>query len=90
MLRRAVGTPFLTGRAILIPLIVSVARASDTLQSIVGSPFDLRAMRLDALQPGEIVTIGADQWRTFPVIRKNGAIGIESSGVYGYAYRVVT
>lgn len=79
----------LTGRPILIPLIISVVRATASQRSIIGTPFDMRCVRIDNLLPGDVLTIGADQWKAFPVIRKNGGAGIESSGVYGYAYRIV-
>jgi len=78
----------LTGRAVLLPLLVAVDRPSGNV-SFVGSPRDMRLTRIDNLAPGASVTIGADTWRVFPVVRKNGAVGTESSLAYAYAYRVV-
>lgn len=79
----------ITGRAPLVPLIVMSSRTSG-VYSIVGTPYDLRAINLDNLAPGEVITIGSDQWKVFPVIRKNGASGIENSAAQGYAYRLIS
>jgi len=80
----------LTGRAILVPPMVLVSRnSSDVQRSIVGTPHDLRVLRIDNLAAGDTLTIGSDQWKVFPVIRKNGPPGVENSGTYGYAYRIV-
>lgn len=81
------GLSTLTGRAILSPLIVAGARQGG-FRSILGAPRDLRLVRMDNLAPGDTITLGADTWRCFPVCRKNGVSGQESSGPYGYAYRV--
>jgi hypothetical protein len=48
-----------------------------------------RLVRIDNLTPGDVMTIGSDQWKCFPVIRKNGGPGLETSLNWGYAYRVV-
>lgn len=80
----------ITGRAILVPCLVTVSRSgNENLQSILGTPYDLRLVRIDNLAPGEVMTIGSDQWKTFPIVRKNGPLGMENSANYGYAYRVV-
>lgn len=78
----------LTGRAVLLPLLVAIDRPSSNL-SFAGSPRDMRLIRIDNLAPGASITIGPDTWRVFPLVRKNGAVGTESSLAYGYAYRVV-
>ena len=82
------GPSALTGRTILVPPIVMVERGSGSF-SLAGSPHDLRLVRIDNLAPGEIITIGADDWKVFPVIRKNGPSGVENSAAFGYAYRVL-
>lgn len=78
----------LTGRAVLAPAIVLAERTQD-VYSIIGTPHDIRIVRIDNMVPGQVITIGADSWKCFPIARKNGGTGVESSGVYGYAYRVV-
>lgn len=85
----ACGLSTLTGRAMLIPLIVAGSRTGG-YRSILGAPLDMRLVRMDAIAPGDMITIGADTWRCFPVCRKNGISGQENSGPYGYAYRVVS
>ena len=82
------GPSALTGRAPLLPLFCSVFRPSGNL-SIIGAPPDLRAVRIDNIAPGELITLGPDDWKVFPAIRKNGVSGQENSNAYGYAYRVV-
>lgn len=79
------GVSTLTGRAVLLPFMMSVQR-SGGLFSPVGLIPDVRAVRIDNMNPGALLTLGADQWRVFPVIRKNGAAGQENSGTFGYAY----
>lgn len=82
------GPSSLTGRSPLIPAPVAVFRPSGFV-SLVGAAPDVRFVRIDNLTPGEAVTLGADTWRVFPIVRKNGLVGQENSGVFGYAYRVV-
>lgn len=78
----------LTGRAALLPCMLAVHRPSGML-SLLGSPRDLRFTRIDNLAPGDLITIGADTWKIFPIIRKNGPAGQENSNNYAYAYRIV-
>ena len=82
-----VGPSALTGRAVLAPAIVMVERTTNVF-SIAGAPLDFRFVRMDNITPGDVITIGSDQWKCFPIIRKNGPPGVENSGPYGYAYRI--
>lgn len=75
-----------TGRAPLFPLWCAVDRGSG-LWSDIGYPWDMRAVRIDNMEPGDLYPIGTDTWMVFPVARKNGSKGLTNSGVYGYAYR---
>jgi hypothetical protein len=84
-----VAASSLTGRAALLPLICSASRTGGFF-SVVGSPFDLRYVSMDNLAPGQVITLGSDQWKCFPIVRKNGTSGIENSGVMGFAYRVIS
>jgi hypothetical protein len=61
---------------------------TSNLGSPLGYPPHLRWVRLDYLSPGDVLTIGSDQWKVFPVIRKDGGTGQVNSGKYGYAYKV--
>lgn len=85
----ALQTPStLTGRAILLPIFAGVERPLG-FYSLIGGPPDLRFVNMENLQPGELISMGPDSWRVFPIIRKNGAPGLSNSGPWGYAYRVV-
>lgn len=77
----------LTGRNVLLPPFM-LAERSGGLFSPVGYPPGVRWVNLTYLSPNDVLTIGSDQWKVFPVIRKNGASGQVNSGVYGYAYKV--
>lgn len=85
----ALSPSTLTGRSILLPIVIQGARPSGYFSNLGGPP-DIRFVNIENLLPGAIVTIGSDNWKTFPIIRKSGAIGFENSGVWGYAYRIVT
>lgn len=81
------GASAITGRTTLTPCLLAVDRVS-SLSSLVGWPPGVRWVKLDFLAPGDTLTLGADQWKVFPVIRKNGGAGQVNSGTYGYAYKV--
>lgn len=81
------GASALTGRTPLWPLWL-LGRRPSNLGSPLGYPPDLRFIRMDNYNPKDVLTLGTDQWKVFPLIRKNGATGEPNSGVYGYAYRV--
>lgn len=78
----------LTGRAPLVPLILFAERTFGVF-SIAGAARDMRSVRIDNITEGQVLTIGSDQWKVFPVVRKNGTTGVENSGNYGFAYRIV-
>lgn len=83
-----IGPSALTGRAPLLPLIVLVERSTD-VWSFAGTAPDMRLVRMDNLAPGDLMTIGADDWKVFPIVRKNGPSGVENSDAWGYAFKVV-
>lgn len=83
----AAGASALTGRTILLPAWVSLERAAN-LSSPAGYPPHLRYVKLDYLNPGDVLTLGSDEWKLFPVIRKNGTAGQVNSGTFGLAYKV--
>lgn len=84
----APGVSSLTGRAILLP-IFAYGRRPGGFYSILGGPPDLRFVDMANLLPGDLVALGPDTWKVFPIIRKSGAPGQENSRTWGYAYRVV-
>lgn len=77
----------LTGRNMLFPCFLYGERTG-ALFNPLGYPPGVRWVNLTFLEPGAVVTIGADDWKVFPVVRKNGAAGQPSSGIFGYAYKV--
>lgn len=81
------GASAQTGRTILLPAWVSLERTAN-LSSPAGYPPHLRYVKLDYLNPGDVLTLGSDEWKLFPVIRKNGTTGQVNSGTFGLAYKV--
>lgn len=77
----------LTGRAPLFPLWCAVDRGGG-FWSDIGYPPDLRFVRMDRYAPRELIPLGADQWKAFPIHRKNGPPGSPNSGNYGLAFKV--
>lgn len=77
----------LTGRVTLLPIFGAILRPS-SYYSLLGGPADMRFVNMTNLQPGDTIAIGADNWKVFPIRRKNGASGLENSGVWGIAYKV--
>lgn len=57
---------------ILIPVKCVVARASGG-RTIVAQPANIRHCRIDNNVPGEIITFGSEQWKLYPIYRKNNS-----------------
>ena len=60
--------------------------------SLIADLENARHLRIDNLAPGDILTLGADQWKIFPWYRKdvtarNGGNGINHTGTFGWAIR---
>lgn len=77
----------------LIPIPVCVGRGSGFF-SLVAQPVHARYTRLDALTPGQVITIGTDQWMVFPWFSRNTTVrngsqaaGTLHSGTLGWAIR---
>ena len=65
------------------------ANRDSSLRSPIGRMPNIRAVNVRNFFPGEIITIGADEWQVFPVFQKQlaaVAAGVPSSGLYGYAH----
>jgi hypothetical protein len=85
MMQNAAST--LTGRNMIFPAFLYAER-SGALFNAIGYPPGVRWCNLTYLSPNDVLTIGTDQWKVFPVIRKNGSAGQVNSSIYGYAYKV--
>ncbi len=84
---RDLSASTLTGRAILWPVLVEARRGTSSLYSPIGQPPDFRWVRLNNLNPGDVLTLGTDEWMVFPVIRKNGGTGEVNSDTFGIAHK---
>lgn len=84
------------GQTYLSPIQPWIDRGSSKV-SVVADLLYARYARLDNLEPGDTITLGADQWKVFPIFKKNAdvrnggaeAIGTNAhTGTYGYAFKV--
>lgn len=60
--------------------------------SLIADLANARHLRIDNLVPGDILTLGSDQWKVFPWYRKdvasrNGGTNINHTGTFGWAIR---
>jgi len=69
------------------PIHIYIKRPSD-FYSPMGFMEDIRAVTITNFTPGEILTIGSDDWYIFPISAK-GLTAIDFSGVAGYAVRKI-
>lgn len=77
--------------AVLIPIHGYVYR-SESKCSLALSVQHARYLRIDNYEPGDVITLGSDQWRVYPFYRKNsaarnGGTGVNHSGTFGWAIR---
>lgn len=80
---------------VLVPAMTTLRRASSLITPVV-SMRHARKMRIDNVQPGEIITYGGDQWKCFPLyakntVQRNGvswSTGANHSGTLGVAIRL--
>lgn len=75
-----------TQRAVLHQSLPALGRANGS--SLLGIIPNVRCLSLEYLSPNEVITLGSDQWKVFPVLNRNGAIGQENSGLSGIAYKL--
>lgn len=84
-----------SGRAILHPLTVFVARTGSQLYySPAGTVHDVRTCSIQKFEPEQEITIGTDVWKLFPIIAKramNSTPGVQpgATGNYGFAIKKV-
>lgn len=78
-------------QTVLVPIQPWIDRGSSKV-SIVADLLYARYVRIDNLEPGDTITLGSDQWRVFPVYKKNASVrdgdNNAHSGTYGYAFKV--
>lgn len=79
-------------RNLTAPLTYFANRAS-SLRSPLGRIPNMRQVGTVNLEPGAILSIGGDEWKCFPISQRtdtwgSGSSSIESSGPYGYAYKM--
>ena len=77
--------------AALLPIRAYKERPSYKSSLVVDLEF-ARHLRIDNLSPGDILTLGSDQWKVFPWHRKNsaarnGGVHINHTGTFGWAIR---
>lgn len=77
--------------AILIPIQGYVWRASNKC-SLVVDVRNARYTRVDNYMPGQIITLGSDQWKIYPFYKKNTTARnagnlIDHTGTFGWALR---
>ncbi|QBZ71730.1 hypothetical protein [Pseudomonas phage KP1] len=77
---------------VLLP-IKAIARRASGLKTIVANLKNSRYCRIDNLNPGAIVVYGSDQWKIYPMYRKNIternglSTGAQHSGTFGFAIK---
>lgn len=80
-----------SSEAILIPIIV-VANKSSNKCAIATNVNNARYLRIDNLEPNQILILGNEKWKVFPFFRKNSSVrnggnNILHTGTFGWAIR---
>lgn len=80
-----------SNEAILIPIIV-VANKSSNKCAIATNVNNARYLRIDNLEPDQILILGSEKWKVFPFFRKNSSLrnggnNIVHTGTFGWAIR---
>ena len=77
---------------VLLPFPVYVPRPTGNTVSQIADLKHIRHIRIDFHDPGDIITLGADQWKFYPwyrknVLSRNGGSQVDHSGTFGFALR---
>lgn len=77
--------------SVLVPIHV-YQRRPENFWSLVLSVRHARYVRIDNYVPGQVITLGSDQWMVFPAYRKNASVRnggsyIDHTGTFGWAIR---
>jgi hypothetical protein len=80
------------GETVLLPYPVYMARTSGNKQTLVADFKHIRHCRIDYHQPGEIITLGPDDWKIYPwfnksTVNRDGGASLNHSGTLAYALR---
>lgn len=81
------------GETILLPYSVYVARSAGSKVSLVADLKNIRLARITYHEPGDLITLGTDEWKLYPCYQKNASTpngdssGTTHSGTVGYAIR---
>lgn len=79
------------GESVLLPIQMYVDRGSSK-RSMVSELGHARHVRIDNIDPGQIITLGSDSWKVYPWYQKNaaerdGTTGGTHTGTLGWAVR---
>ena len=80
-------------QTVLLPHPVYVPRTSGNKVSLVADFKNFRLCRIDYHDPGDVITLGGDEWKLFPWYKKNASnagdsiSNVNDSGTFGFAVR---
>lgn len=79
------------GESVLLPIKVYQARAESKIR-LLADLAHARYVRLHNLEPGQVITLGADQWKVYPFYKKNASVpnggsSVDHTGTFGWALR---
>lgn len=82
-----------TGQTVLVPIQPWVDRTESKVSLVADLKYS-RYVRLDTLNPGDIITLGSDRWKVYPVYKKNASdrtggssTNVLHSGTHAYAIK---
>lgn len=89
LIQRMPNTTF--SDSVLLPYDIYAYRPQDKI-SLVAQLQNIRCVRVDNFESGQIITLGHEKWMTFPFYKKNttqrdGGAWREHSGTFGWAIR---
>ena len=83
------GVSALSGTSYFTPISAFYRDLSDNPDTYhhLGFAPDVKMVNVESINPAELITIGGDSYRVFPLAAKNGVNAANNSGLYGLAYR---
>lgn len=83
------GVSALSGISYFTPISAFYRDLSDNPDTYhhLGFAPNVKMVNMESINPAELITIGADSYRVFPLAAKNGDNAAYNSGLYGVAYR---
>lgn len=87
--------PTLAAQTTVLVPVKCIAIRFDNGRTIIANPDNVRYCRIDNIVPGEIVTFGSEQWKVYPMYRKDSttrdgvswSTGADHSGTWGFAIK---